>query len=128
MDNASFNNICVMKIIKILRQDLNAYGKRLWCIRNIINFITKAFLFNNKLKSLKADFAIINGINDLKGAMKLWKKQEAICKLHNLICCFHTSPQCKELFMNLAEVVSCTQDTLNKKIKNLYMIDDNKTG
>ncbi len=59
--------------------------------------------------------------------MKLWRKQGAIGKLHNLIRFIRTSPQREKLFMDLAETVSCTQDTLNEKTKNLHIIDDNKT-
>lgn len=59
--------------------------------------------------------------------MKLWRKQGAIGKHHNLIRFIRASPQREELFMDMAEVISCSQDNLNEKIKNLNVIDDNKT-
>ena len=94
---------------------------------HIINLIAKAFLFGNKSESFEADVAVAEDISDLEGAMKLWRNQGAIGKLHNVIRFIRASPQRKELFMDLAEAVSCAQDTLNEKTKNLHVIDDNKT-
>ena len=91
-DNASSNDTCITEIIDLIRPDLNAKKKRLQCIGHIINLIAKAFIFSNKSKSFEADVAIVESTNDLKIAMKLWRKQKMIEKLHNLIWFIRASP------------------------------------
>lgn len=51
----------------------------------IINLIARAFIFGNKSETFEVDIAIAENINNFETAMKLWRKQSAIRKLHNLI-------------------------------------------
>lgn len=126
-DNASSNNTCVTEIIETLRPDLDANNQRLRCIGHIINLIAKTFLFGNRSEAFEADIAVAEGVSDLEGAMKLWRKQEAIGKLHILIRFIRASPQCEELFIDLVEAIPSTQDKLSEKTKRLHVIDNNKT-
>ncbi len=59
--------------------------------------------------------------------MKLWRKQGAIGKTHNLIRFIFASPQRKELFMDWAEAIPSPQNKLSEKTKILDVINDNKT-
>lgn len=54
-------------------------------MRYIINLIAKVFIFGNKLETFEVNIANAKIINFLKAVIKLWKKQDAIKKLHNLI-------------------------------------------
>lgn len=40
-------------------------------MRHIINLIAKSFLFDNKSKNFETNIVIVNGINNLKWAIKL---------------------------------------------------------
>ncbi len=84
-DNASSNDNCLTEIVETLRPDLNADNQRLRCIGHIINLIAKAFLFGNKSETFEADVAVAESVRDFEGAMRLWRKQKAIGKLHNLV-------------------------------------------
>lgn len=94
---------------------------------HIINLIVKALLFGNKLETFEADVAVVEGVRDFEKAMRLWRRQGAIGKLHNLVWFIWASPQCQELFMDLVEAIPNTQDELNGKTKRLHVINDNKT-
>ncbi len=126
-DNASSNDTCVTEIIETLRPDLDAHDGHLRCMGYIINLIAKAFLFGNKSETFEAEVAVAEGISDLEGAMKLWRKQGAIGKLHNLIQFIRASLQREELFMDSVEAIPSPQDKLSEKTKNLHVIYDNKT-
>lgn len=84
-NNTSSNNIYIAEIIDLIWPDLDLEKRRHWCMGYIINLIAKVFIYGNKLETFKADIAITKNINDLEAAMKLWRKQDAIGKLHNLI-------------------------------------------
>lgn len=84
-NNASSNDTCITEIIDLIRPNLDANERRLRCIGHIINLIAKAFIFGNKSESFEADVAIAESTNNLEITMKLWRKQEVIGKLHNLI-------------------------------------------
>ncbi len=126
-DNASSNDTCVTEILETLQPDLNADNEHLPCIGHIISLIAKAFLFGNKSETFEADVAVADDIRDFEGAMRLWRKQGAIGKLHNLVRFIRASPQCDELFMDLAEAIPSIQDELSGKTKTLHVINDNKT-
>lgn len=82
-DNASSNDTCVTEGIETLRPDQDAQNRRLQCLGHIINLIAKVFLFGNKSEIFEAEVAVVEGRSDLEGAMRLWRKQGAISKLHN---------------------------------------------
>ena len=84
-DNAPSNDTCVAEIFDLIRPNLDLGEQRLWCMGNIINLIAKAFLFDNKSEIFEADIAIAKNTNDFEATMRLWRKQGAIEKLHNLI-------------------------------------------
>ena len=126
-DNASSNDTCVTEIVETLRPDLNAGNQRLRCMGHIINLIAKALLFGNKSETFEADVAVAEGVRDFEGAMRLWRRQGAIGKVHNLFRFIRASPQRQELFMDLAEAIPNTQHELSGKTKRLHVIDDNKT-
>lgn len=88
------------KIIETLQLDLDAHNRQIRYIRHIINSIAKDFLLSNKSKIFEAEFAVPKNINGLEGAMKLWKKQEAISKLHNLNRFIFASSQFEKLFID----------------------------
>ena len=73
-DNASSNDICVMQIVETLRLDLNISNQRFQYMGHIINSIAKALLFSNKSETFEADLAIAEGVRDIEGAMRLWKR------------------------------------------------------
>ncbi len=70
-NNVSFNNTCVTDIIETFRLDLNAYDRRLWYMRHIINVIAEVFLFGNKSENFEAKVAVAKDIINLKKSMKL---------------------------------------------------------
>lgn len=94
---------------------------------HIINLIAKAFLVGNRSETYETDIAVAEDVSDLEGATRLWRKQGAIGKLHNLIRFIRASPQREELFMDLAEAIPSSQDELSEKTKRLHVIDDNKS-
>ncbi len=57
----------------------------LQCIGHIINWIVKAFSFDNGLEIFERDVIIVKTVSNLEEALKLWKNQETIGKLPNLI-------------------------------------------
>lgn len=123
-DNASSNDTCVTEIIETLQPDLDAHGRRLRCMGHIINLITKAFLFGNKSETFEVYIAVAEGINDLEGSMKLWRKQGAVGKLHNLIRFICASPNAKNyswIWQKQYPVPKITQ-TRKRKTSMLLMI------
>ena len=126
-DNASSNDTCITEIIDLIRPDLDAKERRLRCIGHIINLIAKAFIFGNKSESFEADVAIAESTNDLEIAMKLWRKQGVIGKLHNLIRFIRASPQREALFLDIAKPFPSTADEIDSHTRHLTVIDDNKT-
>lgn len=109
-DNVSSNDTCITEIVETLRPDLNADNQLPWCMSHIINLIAKAFLFGDKSETFEVDVAIAKGLRDFEGTMRLWRKQGAIGKLHNLVWFIQASPQYEELFIYLAEALPSTQD------------------
>ena len=126
-DNASSNDTCITEIIDLIRPDLDAKERRLRCIGHIINLVAKAFIFGNKSESFEADVAIAESTNDLEIAMKLWRKQGVIGKLHNLIRFIRASPQREALFLDIAEPFPSAADGIDSHTRHLTVIDDNKT-
>ncbi len=92
MDNASSNDTCVTEIVETLRPDLNADNQRHRYIGYIINLIAKVILFGNKSETFEADVAVAEDVRHSEGAMRLWRKQRAIGKLHNLVQFIQASP------------------------------------
>ena len=126
-DNATSNDTCITEIIDLIRHDLDAKERRLRCIGHIINLIAKAFIFGNKSESFEADVAIAESTNDLEIAMKLWRKQKVIGKLHNLIRFIRASPKREALFLDIAEPFPSTADGIDSHTRHLTVLDDNKT-
>lgn len=94
---------------------------------HIINLIAKAFIFVNKSETFEADIAIAENTNDFEAAMKLWRKQGAIGKLHNLIRFIRASPQREAMFMDIAESIPSELDESDNSKYHLTIIDDNWT-
>lgn len=94
---------------------------------HIINLIAKAFIFGNKSEIFEADIAIAENINDLEAAMRLWRKQGAIGKLHNLIRFIRASLQREAMFMDIAESFPSEADELDNGKYYLTITDDNRT-
>ena len=126
-DNASSNDTCVAEVIDLIRPDLDLGERRLRCMGHIINLIAKAFIFGNKSETFEADIAIAENTNDLEAAMKLWRKQGAIGKLHNLIRFIRASSQREAMFMDISESFPSEADELDNGINHLTIIDDNRT-
>ena len=125
INNASSNNICVAKIIDLIWPDLDLGERKLWCMGYIINLIAKVFIFDNKSETFKADIAIAKNTNNFKAAMKLWKKQNAIGKLHNLIWFIWALPQREAMFMDIAKSVSSELNESDNGKYHLTIIDNN---
>ncbi len=126
-DNASSKDTCVAEIIDLIRPDLDLGERRLRCMGYIINLIAKAFIFGNKSETFEADIAIAKNTNDLEAAMRLWRKQGAIGKLHNLIRFIRASSQREAMFMDIAESFPSEADELDNGKYHLTIIDDNRT-
>ncbi len=126
-DNASSNDTCITEIINLIRPDLDAKERRLRCIGHIINLVAKTFIFGNKSESFEADVMIVESTNNLEIAMKLWRKQGVIGKLHNLIRFIRASPQREVLFLDIAELFPNAADGINSHTRHLTVIDDNTT-
>ena len=126
-DSASSNDTCVAEIIDLIRPDLDPGERRLRCMGHIINLIAKAFIFGNKSETFEADIAVAENTNDLEAAMKLWRKQGAIGKLHNLIRFIRASSQREAMFMDIAESFPSQADELDNGNCHLTIIDDNRT-
>ncbi len=94
---------------------------------NIINLIARALIFGNKSEIFEADIAIAKNINDLEAAMRLWRKQVAIGKLHNLIRFIQASLQREAMFIDIAESFPSEVDKLDISKYHLTIIDDNPT-
>ncbi len=93
----------------------------------IINLIAQAFIFGNKSETFDADIAIAENTNDLEAAMRLWSKQSAIGKLHNLIRFIRASSQKEAMFMDIAESFPSEADELDNGKYHFIIIDDNQT-
>ncbi len=126
-DNASSNNTCVAEIINLIRPDLNLGEWKLRCLGHIINLIAKALIFGNKSEAFEANTVIAESTNDLEAAMRLWRKQGVIGKLHNLIRFIRASLQREAMFMNIAESFSSESDKLDNGKYHLTIIDHNQT-
>ncbi len=126
-DNASSNDTYVAEIIDLIWPDLNLGKRRLRCMGYIINLIAKAFIFGKKSKTFEADIAIAKNTNDLEAAMRLWRKQGAIGKLHNLIQFIRALSQREAIFMDIAEFFTSKADGLDNGKYCLTIIDDNRT-
>ncbi len=126
-DNASSNDTCVAEIIDLIRPDLDLGERRLRCMGHIINLIAKAFIFDNKSETFEADIAIAKKTNDLEAAMRLWRKQGAIRKLHNLIRFIRDLSQMEAICMDIAESFPSKADKLHNGKYHLTIIDDNLT-
>ncbi len=126
-DNASSNDKCVAEIIDLIQPDIDLEERRLRCIGHIINLIAKAFIFGNKWETFEADIAIAKNTNDLEAAMRLWRKQGAIRKLHNLIRFIRASSQKEAMFMDIAESFPNEAEELDIGKYHLTIIDDDRT-
>ena len=109
----------------MIQLDLDLREQKLWYMGHLINLIAKAFIFGNKSEIFKADIAIAENINDFEAAMKLWRKQGAIRKLHNFIQFIWALPQRKARFMDIAESVPIKLDESDNSKYHLTIIDDN---
>ncbi len=89
--------------------------------------IAKAFIFGNKSETLEAGIAIVENTNDMEAAMRLWRKQCAIGKLHNLIRFIRASSQKEAMFMDIEESFPSEPDELENGKYHLTIIDDNRT-
>lgn len=58
-------------------------------------FDCQIIFIGNRSETFEADIAVVKVVSDLEGAMKLWRKQGAIGKPHNLIRFIRASPQCE---------------------------------
>lgn len=126
--NTSFNDICITKIINLIQPDLDRGESKLWYIRYIINLIAIAFIFDNKLETFKIDIVITKNTNNLEAVMKLWKKQNAIRKLHNLIQFIWVLSQRKAIFINIAKFFFNKADKLNNGKNDFTIINNNQTS
>ena len=87
----------------------------------------RLLFFGNKSETFEADIAIAKNTNDFKAAIKLWRKQGAIGKLHNLIRFIQASPQREAMFMDIAESVPSELDESDDSKYCLTIIDNNRT-
>ena len=126
-DNASSNDTCVAEMIDLIWPDLDLRERRLWCMGYIINLIAKAFIFGNKSETFEADMTIAENTNDLEAAMRLWRKQSAIEKLHNLIRFIRASSQKEAMFMDIEESFHSEADEIDNSKYHLPIIDYNRT-
>ncbi len=93
----------------------------------IINLIAKAFIFCNKSETFEADIAIAKNTNNLKASRRLWRKQGAIGKLHNLIRFIRASSQREAKFMDIANSFPSEADKFDNGKYHLTIINDNWT-
>ena len=71
MNNISSNDICITKIINLIRPNSDVKERRLQCIGYIINLIAKVFIFGSKSKFFEVDIAIAESTNDQEIVIKL---------------------------------------------------------
>ena len=126
-DKAFSNDTFDAEIIDLIRPNLDLEEWRLRCMGNIINLIARALIFGNESETFEADIAIAENINDLEAAMRLWRKQVAIGKLHNLIRFIQASSQRKAMFIDIAESFPSEVDKLDISKYHLTIIHDNPT-
>jgi len=79
MDNADNNDTAIKRLAELYPIDVNE--QRLRCFGHIVNLVVKALLFGEGLSTFQKQLAMA----DDAGSYKLWRKQGAIGKLHNLV-------------------------------------------
>lgn len=79
MDNATNNDTALRALAE--RWPINVQEQRLRCFGHIVNLVVKALLFGEGLSKFQKDIASANDDEQYK----LWRKQGAIGKLHNIV-------------------------------------------
>jgi hypothetical protein len=91
-------------ILKIIRPDLKAAGRRSRCLGHIIHLAAKAFLFGNSVEAFET---VTEGVDKtsvdldsetMKKAQAAGRDKGVVGKLHNVAVYIRSSPQRREAF------------------------------
>jgi hypothetical protein len=96
LDNASSNDTCVDLVLRKLYPWMNKKQRRrrrLRCLGHVINLAAQAFLLGSQPQDTLEQLGLANGRHDFEATAKIWRKQGALGRLHNIVKYVRMTPQ-----------------------------------
>ena len=104
LDNASSNNTAVDLILKTLYLKMlekQRKRRRLRYLSYIVNLCAQAFLLGKKADTILEELKLAYSRHDFKLIAKIWRKQGALRRLHNIVRYIRMLPQRWEEFRRI---------------------------
>lgn len=104
-DNVSSNDTCLASLYRRLSPTMteeNIRNHRTRCFGHIINLAARAFLWGEDPDSFEREAFTEAAFQVEERELRLWRKQGAVGKLHNIVRFVRASPQRRELMKSLA--------------------------
>ena len=96
LDNASANDTCVDLVLRKLYPRMNAkqrLRRHLRCLGHVINLSAQAFLLGKRSQEILSQLEHAYLQYDFEATAKVWRKQGALGRLHNIIRYIRMTPQ-----------------------------------
>ena len=104
LDNASSNDTAVDLILKTLYPKMSEKQRkrrRLRCLGHVVNLCAQAFLLGKKADTTLEELELAYSRHDFESIAKIWRKQGALGRLHNIVRYIRMSPQRREEFRRI---------------------------
>ena len=104
LDNASSNDTAVDLIMRTLYPKMSEKQRkrrRLRCLGHVVNLAAQAFLLGKKADTTLEELELAYSRHDFELIAKIWRKQGALGRLHNIVRYIRMSPQRREEFRKI---------------------------